>query len=393
MTFFWYHPVNQYIHEEGATTWQQVKETDFIGCFIFIAGLVLFLLGLSFGGSTYPWYSKPLLTIDLIVILASRVSAGTLAPLIIGALTLLATGFYEAFAKPKWPIFPTSIFKNLRGFTLVQAGVFLYGMSFYATAVLWPTQVQTLFAKTPFDIGWYSGATGFGGLLFSVPIGYLVMKLRRVRQQLWFYVFGLLVISGCQAIVTPDSHISSTILVILLFFVVSGVNITTITYVQVAVKHEFIGIATGINTCTRAVGGAVGQVIYTTILSNTLQKNIKTDVAIPLVEAGVTPSTLPEVIEALLAGETTSKAVAALTPTQLMIAGKGIAEAYAGGFRIVYLATIAFGTVGLIIVAFVSDIDHLITKKVDIKLQEGAILNAQTDTGAGHIIHQNERSA
>jgi len=56
LTFFWYHPVNQYIHEEGASTWQQILETDFVGSFVFIAGLVLFLLGLSFGGSRYPWY-------------------------------------------------------------------------------------------------------------------------------------------------------------------------------------------------------------------------------------------------------------------------------------------------------------------------------------------------
>jgi hypothetical protein len=76
-----------------------------------------------------------------------------------------------------------------------------------------------------------------------------------------------------------------------------------------------------------------------------------------------------------------------------MIAAKGIATAYSGAFRIVYLVTIAFGAVGLFIVSFVSDIDHLITKKVDIRLEEGAIVNAHMNTGAGHIIHKNERSA
>ena len=47
--------MNQYIREEGKTRWDQVKETDFIGCFLFAAGLTLFLLGISFGGSTFPW--------------------------------------------------------------------------------------------------------------------------------------------------------------------------------------------------------------------------------------------------------------------------------------------------------------------------------------------------
>jgi len=324
---------------------------------------------------------------------AIRVSAGTLAPLLVGALLLIACGFYEALSKPKWPIFPGSIFRNLRGFTLVQAGVFLYGMSFYATAVLWPTQVQVLYTQKLYPVGWYSGATGFGGLLTSPFIGYFLMRLRHVRYQLMFYVFGLLLISGCQAIVSPDSHIQSTVLAILLFTMVAGVNITTITYVQVAVKHEFIGIASGITTCSRSVGGAVGQVIYTTILSNTLTKNLKPDVAIPLAKAGVPPASLPAVIEALLSGDVTSKIMATLSPAQLIIAVKGTATAYAGAFRVVYLVTIAFGFSGLIIVSFVSNIDHLLTAKVDIKLEEGAIVKSHMDTGAGHIIQHNERSA
>lgn len=56
MVVFFYHPVNQYIIEEGKTKWQQVKSLDWIGVFLFATGLVLFLLGLSFGGTKYPWF-------------------------------------------------------------------------------------------------------------------------------------------------------------------------------------------------------------------------------------------------------------------------------------------------------------------------------------------------
>jgi len=56
LVFFFYHPLNQYIHEEGKSQWKQVREMDFVGCFFFIAGIVLFLLGISFGGNQYPWY-------------------------------------------------------------------------------------------------------------------------------------------------------------------------------------------------------------------------------------------------------------------------------------------------------------------------------------------------
>lgn len=55
LIFFFYHPKNQYIREEGRTVWNQIADTDFVGVFLSIAGLVLFLLGISFGGTRYPW--------------------------------------------------------------------------------------------------------------------------------------------------------------------------------------------------------------------------------------------------------------------------------------------------------------------------------------------------
>ena len=36
---------------------QELRDLDFGGMFLFIAGLLLFLMGLSWGGSLYPWKS------------------------------------------------------------------------------------------------------------------------------------------------------------------------------------------------------------------------------------------------------------------------------------------------------------------------------------------------
>ena len=55
LVFFFYHPMNQYIREEGKSIWFQVKHLDYIGTFLLTSGLVLFLLGISFGGTTFPW--------------------------------------------------------------------------------------------------------------------------------------------------------------------------------------------------------------------------------------------------------------------------------------------------------------------------------------------------
>jgi hypothetical protein len=60
-----------------------MKELDYGGMFLFTAGMVLFLIGLCWGGTAYPW-----------------VSAQVLCTLIIGILTLIALGFYGMFPHP-----------------------------------------------------------------------------------------------------------------------------------------------------------------------------------------------------------------------------------------------------------------------------------------------------
>ncbi|KAF2817035.1 trichothecene efflux pump [Mytilinidion resinicola] len=374
LVFFFYHPINQYIHEEGKTTIDQLKETDFIGTFLYIAGIVLFLWGISVGGSLYAWKS-----------------AGALAPLLIGFFLVVAMGFYEAYGRIHWPIFPPIIFRNVRGVTVILAGVFIYGILFYGTAVIWPQQVVALYAKSNMQNGWYSTASGFGGLCTSPIYGWSMRKFGHVRWQLTFIIAALSLLSGCQATVTPESHVASTALVFLVYSFVAGTSILTAAMVQLNVEHEFIGVATGVMICVRTVGGAVGSTIYVSILQNKLTDNIPKDVGMPLALGGVPPANIPAVIEALTSGNVASPALSTVKPQTLMLAVAGLKQAFASSFKIVYLTTIAFGAVGVVIVAFASDVDHLMTRKIEIRLEEGAIIHGHTDTGAGHIIRHQEK--
>lgn len=58
---FYFPPTYDQLHVSGKTKLQQFKELDFVGILLFIAGTVLFLIGLSWGGTTYPWKSGKLL--------------------------------------------------------------------------------------------------------------------------------------------------------------------------------------------------------------------------------------------------------------------------------------------------------------------------------------------
>jgi MFS family permease len=99
MLFFFYHPPSfaEKQAEHGKTKRQLVRDFDWLGLFLFIAGCTLFIVGVSWGGSMYPW-----------------TSATTLAPLIIGFMTLVGLGFYQAYGNLKEPLFPKRLFRATR---------------------------------------------------------------------------------------------------------------------------------------------------------------------------------------------------------------------------------------------------------------------------------------
>ena len=131
-----------------------------------------------------------------------RKSAGTIVPIVVGFLLLVATGVYEAKVDQTFPVMPPVIFRNVRGFTVVLVGTFLYGMLYYATGVLWPQMIQLLFTTDRYKIGWYACGTGAVGFFASPIAGLLFRKIGHTRIQLVFYVTLMTAASAASAIVS-----------------------------------------------------------------------------------------------------------------------------------------------------------------------------------------------
>lgn len=53
-----YYPPSFDMLHKRRTIVQQLKRVDFIGMILFAVGLVLLLMGLNWGGSSYPWNSS-----------------------------------------------------------------------------------------------------------------------------------------------------------------------------------------------------------------------------------------------------------------------------------------------------------------------------------------------
>jgi MFS family permease len=99
LLFLFYNPPDFEMkhREDGKTKLQLLGQLDYVGVFLFLAGGVLFLLGVNFGGRTYPW-THP----------------GTIAPIIVGLCCFIAVGFWCAYANLKYPLFPPKLFKRVR---------------------------------------------------------------------------------------------------------------------------------------------------------------------------------------------------------------------------------------------------------------------------------------
>lgn len=140
-TFFVYFPPS-HPRPDGKTKWQELKELDYVGAFLFIAGLVVFLFGLSSGGTSYPWDA-----------------AGTLVPLILGLFVFLSAFVYD-FLVPKDPLFPWYLFRMFREFSSLMVLVFVAGMVFFAASALNAQTILYLHTADPVKIGLYSLPSG-----------------------------------------------------------------------------------------------------------------------------------------------------------------------------------------------------------------------------------------
>ncbi|KAK9379740.1 trichothecene efflux pump [Kockiozyma suomiensis] len=349
LVFFFYKTSQKGIRDEGLTTWQSVKQLDILGFFLFLAGLVLFLLGISFGGNQFPWKS-----------------AGTLAPTIIGLVLLIALGVWESYTTCPFPLFPKAVLKKVRGFTVVIAVVFLVGMVYYSTAVLWPQQVQRLYTTSYIGIGLYSCTLSLSGAVFAPVAGYVFVKLRHARILFTVSVVGLTICAGAQASVSPTSYVGSTVLVAIIGALLSSITIISTTMAQLGVPHEYIGVASGLAITSRSVGGTIATVVYSAVLQNDVSKRIGPVVGTALAEAGLPSDEILNVLYALVEGR--SSALASVSPSIIAAGEYALKLTYAHAFKLVYLISIAFGGAGILCAVFSLDVDHLMTSKVDVTM-------------------------
>lgn len=96
---------------QNLSVWTRLCTIDFLGIAIMIAGVLLFLIGLNWGGGSYPW-----------------ASAHVIATIVVGAILMIVFVLYSLFWK-KTGILNRDLFVKSRGYPITCFLVFVEGAS------------------------------------------------------------------------------------------------------------------------------------------------------------------------------------------------------------------------------------------------------------------------
>lgn len=105
-----------------------VKHIDYVGISIFTAGIIVFILGISWGGAAYPWDSP-----------------AVIVSIIGGFAAIVCFVLWERYGRVTQPFVPLELFQDrdwVVGMLMLSFGASIY----YAFALVWPQAVAALYS-------------------------------------------------------------------------------------------------------------------------------------------------------------------------------------------------------------------------------------------------------
>ena len=182
MTIIFYFPPPR-VNSKGLTKMEIIKQIDYIGGFLSITGMLVFMAGLQWGGYqvclTFVNDQSPLLT----SMQYSWKSAHVLVPLFVGFLLLVAFAIWEAKFAP-FPMFPARIKQSPRILVLTLIITCISGANFFSVLLFWPTQAFNVYGHDPVGVGIRGLPIGFSILTGAVIVLWLLSLFRGHNREL-----------------------------------------------------------------------------------------------------------------------------------------------------------------------------------------------------------------
>jgi EmrB/QacA subfamily drug resistance transporter len=248
-------PMNISLRNIRYTGWAAVRRIDIAGTLTAAGATVCLLLGLTWGGVTYPWNSAP-----VIGILASA-----------GAL-FLAFFIVERFAVE--PILPLDLFRN----QVFAAGALLalaVGMALFAMAIYLPLFIQGVLGQSATNSG-----AAITPLTVTMAVGAAIggLIIARIGRYQWLAVLGAIVLA-IGAFLLTRMDVSTPLLRVTANMIVVGAGLGMLQpvmtlAVQNAIPRYRLGVGTGAVSYLRSMGSTLGTALLGTVVDNTIASDL-----------------------------------------------------------------------------------------------------------------------
>ncbi|KAF1916634.1 fungal trichothecene efflux pump [Ampelomyces quisqualis] len=347
--YFCYHPPTyEMLHMGGKSKMRQLKTLDWVGIFLFSTGLVVFLIGINWGGSVYPWKS-----------------GHVLGALLAGFATLVTFCFWEVYAGLEYPLIPMRLFKNVE-YDANVACASLAAIVYYANSIIWPTMVSSLFTTDVTDIGWLSCAVGGGLLLGQILGGAGVRYVPRMKIQMT--VAGVITTTFVAAVAASNANTRNQTTALLLVGTIAAGYIENLTLSSTAYLWDpaDMGLVTGVMGAIRTGLSAIATSMYSSILATESAKHIPQKVIPAATAAGLPERSLPTLLQSITLGDFST--VPGISPAIIAATRTAVKDAYTLSFRTVYLCTLPFGVLLIIAASLSPNVEHYLTDEVARKM-------------------------
>ncbi|KAL4923158.1 uncharacterized protein BDV17DRAFT_296621 [Aspergillus undulatus] len=312
-----------------------------VGAFLFIGGAVPFLMGIVWAG------------------VYDSNDAHVVAPLVVGAVVLIAFALWETFGNLKYPLTPTYVFTSSwgRDFTAPVIALGVVNMFYYSSSILWP-QMITLF--------YTNGGTAWEySIILSLPQGFAIFF------SLTGSVFVMVLFGSLLGLVTPDNKGT---MIAFIFLSQAGFGwglYLSIAITQMGVEHKNLGVSGGISGCIRFAAGAGKPSLflfeYVPCKSTTKYMTEYMTEYIPraVIAAGLDESQVPDLM-AVVTGA--ASALSDYSPAVSAAAQAALADAYCKAIFVVAMVSMVFGILGLAACLCCKDVDSKMTNKIEVYL-------------------------
>lgn len=354
----------------GLTTSDILKRIDYVGAFLSIGGVTLFLVGLQAGGYPSPW-----------------TAARVLGPLISGIVLLILFPLWEAFGPHEYPMVPASIFRGQRVVALAFIMVFIAGMDFYSILGFFPVVLQDVYHTSAIELGIralsYPIAILSGACIVSAAMSYTKGHVRFL-----FLAAAVMMTAFTAALVAsnPTNPGFTIAMATLAAFGNGAMVVPALTLALYACPDEHIGITTALSLSSRFIGGSVGTTIYFTIFNNKITEILPTALVGAAVAAGAPKESLMSFVQAMAspAFDLLAPMVPGITPEMVSAVTLARQWAFADALKYVWYTTIPFGIISFIACLFLPNIRRYMTNRVAVVSNYASRIPLFTNNGLGH---------